>query len=255
MSAIAGLLPDAITEKLRSKLLVRQCRVIGIKSHSRNMVEIQVEFVDGRSQLIPPGSHVAVALGGPTKSPLGAWRRYTVISADQPRGERDTIRWLVFVNGERPGARFHRQLQVGGLLSVRVGNSDSAIDALLQRCDQEQSNILCIGDETAIGMFAFLFESRSRSSLLDAKALLLVGDDHDAAIPGFTTTQLGKFRSLPALLAALDNELAHQTNVCVFVVGGKPLVGLARSRVRAAGISSNNIASRVYWAPGKVGPE
>jgi hypothetical protein len=241
---------DAVRDKVRSKLLVEQCRVIEVRPHSARLIEIQVESVDGQILRAVPGSHVAVALDGPTRSPLGAWRRYTVMTTGQAPNGGNSMSWLAFVDGDRPGTRFHRALRIGEPVSIRIGRSEPAIDALVQRCVTGRSALTCVGDETAIGLFTSLHSRR-----IDKRAWLVVGDEQDAVIPELAADRVRSFGSRPELIAALHTDAAHHSAMSFLVVGEKSLVSSVRSMVRKAGISSDRIAARVYWAPGKVGPE
>jgi hypothetical protein len=241
---------DAVRDKVRSKLLVEQCRVTEKRQHSTHLIEIRVEPVNGQRLPAVPGSHVAVALDGPTRSPMGAWRRYTVMTTGQAPDGGDSMSWLAFVEGDRPGTRLHRALRIGEPVSIRIGRSEPAIDSLVRRCETEGSVLTCVGDETAIGLFASM-QSRG----IDQHALLVVGDEQDAVIPQLAADRVRSFGSRPELIAALHTDAAHHSAMSFLVVGEKSLVSSVRSMVRKAGISSDRIAARVYWAPGKAGPE
>ncbi len=185
-----------------------QCSVTEVRSISARLVEVRAATQTNNHRSPTPvaiGSHVAIAINGPTKSPFGAWRHYTVKGSGQTDGQ-SWISWIAFTNGDRPGATFHRDIQVGNPVSVRVSEPDNAIDFLVQRCDKKSSELLFVGDETAIGLFS------SFSNISNTEASLVI-------------------------------------------VGEKSLVGSVRSRARSTGLRRDQIAARVYWATGKIGPE
>jgi hypothetical protein len=244
--------------KVRSKLLVEQGAVIETKQVSRDLTLVRLALSSTDVALVAPGSHVAVAVAGPTKSPLGAWRRFTVNGSGAFGDGRTWLSWLAFSgqDGARPAARFHNALRAGSTVSVRLSDADPTVDAVVRRCQWDGSELLCVGDETAIGLFSS-FVAFDRIHL---RALLVVNDPSSGFIPNWPGERdgCGAFSTKGELLAELHRwapGMVSNSGSALVVVGGKALVGEVRSLARAAGIGRNRVAARVYWAPGKVGPE
>jgi NADPH-dependent ferric siderophore reductase len=163
------------------------------------------------------------------------------------------MNWLAFVGGDRPGAWFHEELRIGDLVSVRIGRTERVIDAALKRCEWEGNHLTCVGDETAIGLFASLADLPR----IDKQALLVLPDSCNSVVPRWGQIEVHSFGSCAELVAALSSTHGSSVSLTssVLIVGEKSLVRSVRSAVQTAGVSNNRIAACVYWAHGKVGPE
>jgi NADPH-dependent ferric siderophore reductase len=192
---------------------------------------------------------MSVAVNGPTRLPLGAWRSYTVADSGFLADGRCWLSWTVFADGTRPGVDFHRQLEVGNEVSVRIGFPEPAIERLLAKCASERFELLLVGDASAIG----LFSSLARRYQDDMCTSLIADRDLSDVASIFYDSEV--VRSQTGLLDRLTVLVKERQNPCLVVVGEKSFVGEVRSHVRQLGVAADRIAARVYWTPGKIGPE
>jgi NADPH-dependent ferric siderophore reductase len=236
-----------LRHKVRSKLLVITAEVVETKWVSPHLIGVSVAF-SGPQHHVELGSHIAIAVQGQTRLPFGAWRRYTVSSSDMLPNGRSRVSWLAYCHQAGLAVPFHRNMRIGDLVSIRIERGDESIKALRERFEESRGRFICVGDETAIGMFS----SFGSPAKFEQLAVLLVNDLDDAA--ALTSQNVNAFVDKVKLLESL-HVLNNNSGNAVVIVGEKSLVGDVRATVRARGINSSNIASRVYWAPGKVGPE
>jgi NADPH-dependent ferric siderophore reductase len=236
-----------LRHKVRSKLLVIKAEVVETKWVSPHLIEVSVAF-SGPQRPVELGSHIAIAVQGQTRLPFGAWRRFTVSSSAMLPDCRSRVSWLAYCHQAGLAVPFHRSIQIGDVVSIRIERGDESIKELHERFEENRGRFICVGDETAIG----LFSSFGRTAKFEQHAVLLVNDLGDA--PALTSQNVNAFADKVKLLESL-HVLNINSGDAVVIVGEKSLVGDVRATVRARGIGPSSIASRVYWTPGKVGPE
>jgi NADPH-dependent ferric siderophore reductase len=240
----------SVLEKVRSKFAISQATVHGLESIAPNLLTVQValDHVDSAPlHNTTTGAHIAVAVDGQRRNPLGRWRRFTESEITLlPNGHR-LVAWVAFIEGDRPAANFHRSIQVGDRISIR--HVDGGVDLGTAEVD-DCSRLVCIGDETAIGFFTGI----ARSATIPVCTLLMQSDSPEISVQGAASCHVAIDRCL--LLRELSKILDEPHDQIHFVVvGEKSLVGEARQLLRSSGVNRSHISTRIYWSPGKVGPE
>jgi ferric-chelate reductase (NADPH) len=190
-----------------------------------------------------PGQKVQVALGG------WAYRTFTPLSWDAVNG---STQLLLYLHGEAPGSIWGRALQVGDSCTL-FGPRDSLDLNALDR------PALVFGDETSFALaHALRFTSRGAA---DVRVVLEVSSK--AVAEGI----LGQLEIANAELIERTPDDSHLSQVEQIAVGhlqaraikSCALSGKASSiqrlnkRLRSLGLSSSQLRTRAYWAPGKVG--
>jgi NADPH-dependent ferric siderophore reductase len=240
----------SLLDKVRSKFVVTQTLVSDVEWISERLVTVRLLLPRSHvSAGVVPGAHVAVSVDGPTRAPFGAWRRYTVSATGLTDDGQHWFSWIVSTNGSRPGVDFHRNLVAGDTVSVRLGSPESAINALLARCADERAELFLVGDATTIGLLA----SISSNPKCDVHALLISDVELEEALPILSRCEL--FTRPTELLDRLAKLILENPSAYLVVAGERSLVGAVRTTARSLSLPPSRIAARVYWTPGKVGPE
>jgi ferric-chelate reductase (NADPH) len=190
-----------------------------------------------------PGMKVQMALGG--------WiaRTYTPIDWDAANG---VTRLLAFVHGDAPGAIWARGLRAGEACTI-FGPHDSIDLTQLSRPG------LVFGDETSIGLaYALRFTTgdlQSISIVLEVTSkpraeAILARMQIEHAILVERTPDDSHLSDLEALVA----EKVQERSISGCALSGKATsIQRVNKKLRALGLTSRQIRTKAYWAPGKAG--
>jgi ferric-chelate reductase (NADPH) len=196
-----------------------------------------------------PGQKVQVALGG------WVYRTYTPLSWDAVDG---STQLLLFLHGESPGTAWGRVLKVGDSCTM-FGPRDSLDLDTLDR------PALLFGDETS---FALAHAMRFTPRGMQGVHTVFEVDSQDVAKGilghlGIANADLIERRPNDAHLSevekvAVEHLQAHSIESCASiescVLSGKASsIQRLNKRLRSLGLSSRQIRTRAYWAPGKAG--
>lgn len=190
-----------------------------------------------------PGQKVQVALGG------WSYRTYTPLSWDTVQG---STQLLLFLHGEAPGAIWGRTLKVGDACTI-FGPRDSLDLYTLDR------PALLFGDETSFGLaysmrstpqgagdVRMVFEVTSKTIAEKILGHLgITGADLVERTPG------DSHRSELERIVA-DHVQNRSIKHCVLSGEATSIQRLSK-RLRSLGLSSRQIRTKAYWAPGKTG--
>ena len=190
-----------------------------------------------------PGQKVQMALGG--------WvnRTYTPLSWDAAHG---STQLLLFLHGEGPGTAWGRALKVGD--SCTIFGPRGSLD--LNTLDRPA---LLFGDETSFGLaYAMRFTPQGAG---DVRMVFEVTSKKVAegvlVQLGITNADLIERRSDDSHLSevekiAVDHVQSRSIKSCA-LSGKASSIQRLNKRLRSFGLSSRQIQTRAYWAPGKAG--
>ncbi|XYI00702.1 siderophore-interacting protein [Sorangium sp. So ce1128] len=182
---------------------------------------------------------------------LGGWafRTYTPMSWDVISG---STQLLLFLHGEAPGAAWGRALKVGDSCAL-FGPRDSLDLNALER------PALLFGDETS---FALAHAMRfTRRGAADVRMVFEVTSKKVSESVlghlGITNADVFERTSDESHLSgiesvAADHVQARSIKSCA-LSGKASSIQRLNKRLRSLGLSSRQIRTRAYWAPGKEG--
>lgn len=233
-----GRIEGAIYRLFMKSATVRESRALDERFR---LVTIQGESLRGVKWT--PGEKVQMAIGG--------WitRTYTPLSWDPAEG---STKVLVFLHGEGPGAAWGRALKAGEPCTI-FGPRQSLDLGSLER------PALVFGDETSFALvhslrFTARGAEKTRVVLEVASKSVAAGVlDHlevanvDLVERTPDDSHLGEIEAIVA--SAVQ---AGSVRSCA-LTGKAPSIQRLNKRVRALGLSSRQIRTRPYWAPGKTG--
>lgn len=236
----AGKAQGRLSKALRS-LFMKRATIAAIDDVANGFRLVTLEGPALQGVVWIPGQKVQVAMGA-----AFATRTYTPMEWETAAGR---TRILGFMHGDAPGSAWLRGLKIGDECEV-FGPRHSLDLRLLS------GPLAVFGDETSIGLaYALGRQDRSRAvtcyfeiddrasaerviAATDVEAVTLFerrGDD----------SHLSRIEAaLPALIEAGGS----------FVLTGKAgAVQRLRQQLKQQGVAANRVATKAYWAPGKVG--
>lgn len=190
-----------------------------------------------------PGQKVQVAIGS------WAYRTFTPISWDADGGSTEL---LLFLHGDGPGSVWGRALSPGSSCTL-FGPRDS-IDL-----DSLDRPALLFGDETSFGLAHAL-----RFTTSGARGVRMVFEVSSKEVAekilgelGIAEADLIERKLDDAHLSDVEQIVrahvqGHSIQSCA-LSGKASSIQLLSKRLRSLGISRNQLRTRAYWAPGKVG--
>jgi len=190
-----------------------------------------------------PGMKVQMALGGFIS------RTYTPIEWDGARG---VTRLLAYVHGDAPAAAWVKGLEVGVSAPV-FGPADSLNLTALARPG------LLFGDETSIGLaHALRFTAQGAegvsivlevSSKAETQAVLA-----RMQVQGVSLIERKPGDAHLSELEALVEQLVKTHAIVSAALSGKATsIQRLNKKLRALGLTSRQLRTKAYWAPGKTG--
>lgn len=230
--------PGRIDQALR-RLLMRPAAVIANEELSDRFRLITIEGPALADVDWTPGQKLQVAMGSAFQT-----RTYTPIEWNPVAG-RTCI--LGYAHGDGPGSDW-----------VRGARPGDACDLFGPRGSLDASHLpgplAVFGDETAIGLaYAFTRQRRriaSHFEVEDTGAVCMVADQLGVGRISLYPRRVGEAHvadmeaTLPALIASGAS----------FVLAGRAgVVQRLRHALRALGVPSARVITKVYWAPGKTG--
>jgi ferric-chelate reductase (NADPH) len=233
-----GRIQDALTRLFMKRAMVSESRVL---DGGFRLVTLSGDSLRGVRWT--PGQKVQVALGG------WAYRTYTPLSWDAVHG---STQLLVFLHGAAPGAAWGRALKEGDSCAM-FGPHDSLDLNTLGR------PALLFGDETSFGLaYAMRFTPQG---VEEVRVVLEVTSKKIAegvlGQLGITNAELVERRSDDSHLSEVENlAVTHlqDSSIKSGALSGKASsIQRLNKRLRSLGLSSRQIRTRAYWAPGKVG--
>ena len=190
-----------------------------------------------------PGMKVQMALGGFVS------RTYTPIQWD---GESGVTRLLAYVHGDAPASAWVKGLELGVSTPV-FGPSDSLDLSALTRPG------LLFGDETSIGLaHALRFTAQGAqgvsivlevSSKAETQSVLA-----HMQIEGVTLIERQPDDAHGGELEALVEQQVKDRGIASAALSGKSTsIQRLNKKLRALGLTSRQLRTKAYWAPGKAG--
>lgn len=185
-----------------------------------------------------PGQKVQIALGGWVQ------RTYTPMSWDASAG---TTELLLFDHGEAPGATWARTLEVGDVCTLFGPRASLALADVPRPA-------LVFGDETSIGLAHALRHTPGGTKDVD-----VVLEVDDRALVQKVLDALGLTGVTLVERRAGEAHLEDVASLVKRSLAGAALTGKATSiqrlnrALRARGMTSRQLRTRAYWAPGKTG--
>ena len=220
---------------------MRTARVAAIKTFSPHFRLVDLEGEAFRNVAWTVGQKVQMSMG----SGLIA-RTYTPMSWDASRGR---TRLLTFSHGDGPGSRWATGLREGDTCQCFGPRRSLDLSGL-------GSPWVLFGDETSFGLAAAL---RDSSQAAGATQVFEVSDVAESR-PVLQAIGLGQAPLIERIandahLAAVEAEISRlAASSAHFILTGKASSIQRVSRaLKAAGVTSSRIKSKVYWAPGKSG--
>ena len=233
-----GRIVGALTRLFMKSATVRESRAL---DDGFRLVTLSGESLRGVRWT--PGQKVQVALGG------WIYRTYTPLSWDAVHG---STQLLLFLHGDAPGAVWGRALKVGDSCTM-FGPRDSLDLNTLDR------PALLFGDETSFGLaYAMRFTPQGAG---EVHVVLEVTSKKVAADVlghlGITNADLVERRSDDSHLSEVENVAVNHLQIrsiksCA-LSGKASSIQRLNKRLRSLGLSSRQIRTRAYWAPGKAG--
>ncbi|MEO8185659.1 MAG: siderophore-interacting protein [Deltaproteobacteria bacterium] len=190
-----------------------------------------------------PGQKVQVSVGG------WVYRTFTPLSWDPVQG---FTQLLLFLHGEAPGAVWGRALKVGDSCTI-FGPRDSLDLNTLDR------PALLFGDETS---FALAHAMRFTPQGGEGVRIVLEVTSKQVAESilghlGIANADLIERRPDDSHLSDIEKvavDHLHAHSIKSYALSGKASsIQRLNKRLRSLGLSSRQIRTRAYWAPGKVG--
>lgn len=221
---------------------MRPARVTAVETLSPHFRLVDLEGDALKDVAWAVGEKVQMAMG----SGLTA-RTYTPMSWDADRG---ATRILTFSHGEGPGSRWASGLRAGDTCQFFGPRRSLDLSGL------EKTPVVLFGDETSFGLGAALRDSPlgagatyvfEASDLAESRSVLESIGLGDATVIERTTGD--------AHLAEAETELARlAAGGAQFILTGKASSIQQMSRaLKAAGVGSERVKAKAYWAPGKTG--
>lgn len=190
-----------------------------------------------------PGQKVQVAVGG------WAYRTFTPLSWDAVNG---STQLLLFLHGQAPAAAWGRALNVGDSCALFGPRASLDLDAL-------ERPALLFGDETS---FALAHAMRFTARGADGVRVVLEVTSKSVAEGvlghlGIADAELIERRPDDSHLSEVEelavNHLQARSIKSCALSGKASSIQRLNKRLRSLGLSSRQVRTRAYWAPGKVG--
>lgn len=186
-----------------------------------------------------PGAKVQVQLGG------WVYRTYTPLSWNSTAG---STQLLLHTHGVGPGAAWSRNVDAGD--TCWLFGPRSSLDLIsLER------PALVFGDETSIGLVHAL--RSCPAGVDDVMAILEVSDTAAARVAleflGLDKVQLVERQPGDAHLHDLEAQLRTAALSGCVLSGKATSIQRVNKQVRQLGLTSRQIRTKAYWAPGKTG--
>lgn len=232
-------------ESAMVKLFMRNARVLHIEDIGNAFRIVTLGGEAQRKVGWTPGDKLHIQLGGWVQ------RTYTPIEWDAENGR---TRILASLHGDGPGAQWARTLRKGDECIV-FGTRKSIDLTQLGFADA-----VLFGDETSFGLAAALngvvqpekthlfLEVSSLAESQPAIARLRLENAH-------LLVRTGNDAQLTELEARILPVLQVQPNTHIVLSGKASSIQHMRKLLRRLGIGSNRFQTKVYWAPGKTGPD
>ncbi|HEY0467770.1 MAG TPA: siderophore-interacting protein [Polyangiaceae bacterium] len=234
----SGRIEGALTRFFMKSAIVRESRILDERFR---LVTLTGESL--RQVQWTPGQKVQVALGG------WVYRTYTPLSWDAINGSTEL---LLFLHGEAPGSVWGRALKAGDSCTL-FGPRDSLDLNTLDR------PALLFGDETSFALaHAIRFTPRGAENV----RLVFEVTSKDVAqrileALGIANADLIERKPNDSHLGEVEMialDLVKSHSVESWTLSGKASsIQQLNKRLRALGLTSREIQTRAYWAPGKVG--
>jgi ferric-chelate reductase (NADPH) len=215
----------------------------------------EVEVLDESFRLItlagPALRDVRWVPGMKVQMGLGGWisRTYTPIDWDAANG---LTRLLAFVHGDAPGAVWARGLRAGEACTI-FGPRDSIDLTQLSRPG------LLFGDESSIGLAHALRFTTAGAQGVSIVLEVTSKPGAEAVLARMQIEQATLVERKPddAHLSELEELVAAQVqerSISSCALSGKATsIQRVNKRLRALGMTSRQIRTKAYWAPGKAG--
>lgn len=224
------------------RLMMKHARVAASEPIGEGYRLITLEGPELRGVDWLPGQKIQIAMGSAFVT-----RTYTPIDWDADAG---STRILGYVHGTGPGSAWVAGVRPGD--ECDIFGPRSSLD--LRRID---GPVALYGDETAIGLaHAAIHADASRPVACHFEVGDILGSGMAAARLGMAAaTTFQQRQADDAHLAALEESLAPQAAAGArFVLTGKAgTIQRLRQSLKQLGVGSGRIATKAYWAPGKVG--
>ncbi|HEY4345313.1 MAG TPA: siderophore-interacting protein [Parvibaculum sp.] len=223
------------------KWLTRAATVAAIEDLSPRFRLVDLEGEALKDHVWAAGQKTQVQLGGFVS------RTYTPMSWDNDKG---ATRFLAYIHGDAPASRWASALAIGD--EVLMFGPRGSLDL-----SSAQKPLLLFGDETSFG----LAHSAAASGVGDTAFLFEVTSAAESekilAALGIANAVLVERKANDAHMDEVERELMQVTEArkpAQFVLTGKSLSIQRLSRaLKARGLTSAQIKSKAYWAPGKTG--
>ncbi|MBX3190200.1 MAG: SIP domain-containing protein [Labilithrix sp.] len=231
-----GRLEGAVVRLFTKAATVREITPI---EESFRLVTLRGEALRGVAW--SPGDKVQILLGGWVQ------RTYTPLSWSD-----DEVRFLAYAHGDSPASRWVKSLAVGGACTLFGPRRSLDLGAL------ERPGLL-FGDETSIGLaHALRFTPRGAAGVgvvLEVTSKAVAAHVIEAMEIG--DVELVERTANDAHLAEVErvivDRLASRSSASCALSGKAPSIQRINRRLREEGLTSRQIRTRAYWAPGKVG--
>jgi ferric-chelate reductase (NADPH) len=220
---------------------MRPARVGAVETLSVHFRLVDVEGEALRNVAWTAGQKVQVSIG----SGLSA-RTYTPMSWDADSGR---TRILTFTHGDGPGSRWANGLREGDNCQFFGPRRSLDLSGL-------ESPAVLFGDETSFGLAAALRDSLRA----DGATHVFEASDVAESRPVLEAIGLGQARLIERIaddahLAAAEAEVLRlAASGARFVLTGKASsIQRVSQALKAAGVASSRVKTKVYWAQGKIG--
>ena len=233
--------PTGISARLSKalrRLVMREARVAACARLTDRFTLVTLEGTALREVTWSPGSKIQIAMPGPFTT-----RTYTPIDWDPVAG---TTRILGYAHGSAPGSAWLTDLEPGDRCQF-LGPRGSIDASRLQR------PLVLFGDETSMGVACALAKHGSISAYFE------VGDveraQHVATQVGIENSTFFSRGADSLHVNEMEEALSrHCESAASFVLTGKAAtIQRLRQRLKRHAIPSARLATKAYWAPGKIG--
>lgn len=189
-----------------------------------------------------PGSKVQIHVGG------WAQRTYTPLSWDSAHG---SLQLLAYLHGAGPGTQRMRALAPGEACTVFGPRGSIDLGAL-------ERPAVIFGDETSIGLAHALRYTQGGASAASIVLEVTSRAEVEPVLEALDLAGATLFERAPgdAHLEAVAAAVAERVGKgarSIALSGKAQSIQAVNKAVRAAGLSSRQIRTKAYWAPGKAG--
>ncbi|MET0499820.1 MAG: siderophore-interacting protein [Steroidobacteraceae bacterium] len=232
--------PGRVTRTLL-RWLMRPARITAVETLSPHFRLVDLEGEGLRDAAWSMGQKIQVAMGSGLSS-----RTYTPISWDTAHGR---TQLLTFSHGEGPGSRWASSLREGDHCQFLGPRRSLDLSGL-------ESPVVLFGDETSFALASALRDSAQARGAIHVFEASNVAESRLVleAIRLSQATLIERIAGDNHLAAVEAETLRLAASGANFILTGKASSIQRVSRaLKAGGVASSRLKTKVYWAPGKVG--